>query len=341
MAERQVRHMARLIDDLMDVSRISRGKVELRKEVVDLTSLVARVAETGRTLLTERRQELTVSLPGEPVLLEADPTRLEQVLTNLLNNASKYTDPGGRIWLTVEREGGRVVVRVRDTGIGIEPTMLPKVFGLFVQAGRRLDRSQGGLGLGLSLVKSLVEMHGGSVTAHSEGPGRGSEFVVCLPTLDRVPGVGRQSPQAIPPRTGGGMQSRRILVVDDNVDAADSLGRLLSRLWGQVVRVAYDGPSALEIAQSFRPEVVLLDIGLPGMDGCEVARRLRREVDTADALLIAVTGWGQERDRLQVKAAGFNHHLVKPIEPDRLKALLMASAGTVTDRVGGLPVPTA
>jgi PAS domain S-box-containing protein len=327
MAERQVRHMARLIDDLMDVSRISRGKVVLRKERVDLKVLVNRAAEAGKLQLTERRNKLIVSVSEEPVLLEADPTRLEQVLTNLLNNASKFTDPGGRIWITAEREGDRAVVRVKDSGVGIEPAMLPEVFGLFVQAERRLDRSQGGLGIGLSLVKSLVEMHGGTVTAHSEGPGRGSEFIVRLPALDRSSKVGGGSPCATRPQPSLEMPVRRILVVDDNVDAADSLGRLLSRLWGQEIQVAYDGPSALEVAQSFQPEVVLLDIGLPGMDGCEVARRLRGEPELADVLLIAVTGWGQERDRLQVHNAGFNHHLVKPVDLDALKELLVTRAG--------------
>ncbi len=200
------------------------------------------------------------------------------MLANLLSNAAKYTDPGGRVRLGAGREDGRAVVRVTDTGIGIEPSVLPEVFGLFVQVERRLDRSRGGLGIGLSLVKSLVEMHGGSVDgAAATGPGRGSEFVVRLPALDGVPEDGWRPPRADRPRPAAGIPDRRILVVDDNVDAANVLGRLLARLWGQDVRVAYDGPSALEVARSFRPEVVLLDIGLPGMDGCEVARRLRGE----------------------------------------------------------------
>jgi two-component system CheB/CheR fusion protein len=328
MAERQVRHMARLIDDLMDVSRISRGKVVLRKEVVDLKALVARAAETGRPLLEERRHQFAVTLPDAPVLVKADPTRLEQVLTNLLSNASKYTDPGGRIRLTAGREGGWAVVRVRDTGIGIEPRMLPEVFGLFVQVERRLDRSRSGLGIGLSLVKSLVEMHGGSVSAHSEGPGRGSEFVIRLPALERVPkGGGR--PFMACAEASREMAGRRILVVDDNVDAADGLGRLLSRVWGQEVRVVYDGPAALVSAESFRPEVVLLDLGLPGMDGYEVARRLRGEPEFADVLLVAVTGWGQDSDRQMSKQAGFDHHLVKPVDLERLRGLLTTAAVAV------------
>jgi PAS domain S-box-containing protein len=326
MAERQVQCMARLIDDLMDVSRISRGKVVLRRELVDLGEIVARSAEAARPLMTERCHELTVSLPEEPILLDGDPTRLEQVLANLLSNAAKYTDPGGRIRLTAGREDGRGVVRVGDTGIGIEPSVLPEVFGLFVQVERRLDRARGGLGIGLSLVKSLVEMHGGSVTAHSEGPGRGSEFVVRLPALDAVPDGGVWLPRGDHSRPGGGIPGRRILVVDDNVNAADSLGRLLSRFWGQEVRVAYDGPAALEVARSFRPEVVLLDIGLPGMDGCEVARRLRGEQGLADALLVAVTGWGQESDREMSRAAGFDHHLVKPVELEMLREVLSTAA---------------
>jgi PAS domain S-box-containing protein len=326
MAERQVQYMARLIDDLMDVSRISRGKVVLRKSVVDLGAIVARSAEAAQPVMAERCHDLILSIPQEPLLLEGDPTRLEQVLANLLSNAAKYTDPGGCIRLTAGREEDRAVVRVGDTGIGIESSVLPEVFGLFVQVERRLDRSRGGLGIGLSLVKSLVEMHGGSVEAHSEGPGRGSEFVVRLPVLDAVAdGIGRL-PRGHRSRSGDEIPGRRILVVDDNVNAADSLGRLLSRSWGQEVRVAYDGPTALEVARSFRPEVVLLDLGLPGMDGCEVARRLRGEPGSADALLVAVTGWGQESDREMSRAAGFDHHLVKPVEMEMLLEVLSTAA---------------
>jgi PAS domain S-box-containing protein len=326
MAERQVQYMARLIDDLMDVSRISRGKVVLRREVVDLGTIVARSAEAARPLMAERCHALTVSMPEAPVLLEGDPTRLEQVLANLLSNAVKYTDPGGCIRVAAGREKGQAVVRVGDTGIGIEPSVLPEVFGLFVQVERRVDRSRGGLGIGLSLVKSLVEMHGGTVTAHSEGPGRGSEFVVRLPALDAAPDRGAWLPQGDPSRPAGEIPGRRILVVDDNVDAADSMGRLLSRIWGQDVRVAYDGPAALEVARSFRPEVVLLDLGLPGMDGCEVARQLRGEPGLADALLVAVTGWGQESDREMSRAAGFDLHLVKPVQLEMLREVLTTAA---------------
>jgi PAS domain S-box-containing protein len=333
MAEQQVQYMARLIDDLMDVSRISRGKVALQKEVVDLGAIVARSVGAAQPLLAERRHELIVSLPEKPLLLEGDPTRLEQVLANLLSNAAKYTDPAGCIRVTADRENGWAMVRVADTGIGIEPSVLPEVFGLFVQVQRRLDRSRGGLGIGLSLVKSLVEMHGGSVEAHSGGPGQGSEFVVRLPALDVEPDRGVWLPPGDGARPPSGIPAQRVLVVDDNVDAADSLGRLLSRFWSQDVRVVYDGPAAVEVARSFRPEVVFLDLGLPGMDGCEVARRLRCEPGLAGALLVALTGWGQESDREMSRAAGFDQHLVKPVEVKMLREVL--STPDKFDKFGG------
>jgi PAS domain S-box-containing protein len=315
MAERQVRHMARLLDDLLDMSRINRGRIELRKEVVDVAEVVGRTVEAVRPVIDERRHELTVAVPAGPPHVQADPTRLEQVLTNLLNNAAKYTDPGGHVWITAERDGGEVVLRVRDTGIGIAPEVLPHIFDLFVQAERRLDRSQGGVGIGLTLVKRLVELHGGSVAAHSAGPGQGSEFVIRLPaTADRADGGSAPAETPQLPR-------RRILVVDDSPDAADSL-TLLLRLAGQEVRTAYDGPSALALAQEFRPEVVFLDIGMPGMDGHEVARRLRRLRELAGTLVVALTGWGQEQDRRQSQEAGFDRHLVKPVEPHALNELL-------------------
>jgi PAS domain S-box-containing protein len=320
MAARQVQHMARLLDDLLDVARISRGRIELRKEAVDMASVVQRAAEAVRPLMEDRRHELNLSLPPEPVRVQGDPTRLEQILTNLLNNSAKYTDPGGRIALAVQREGGEVVLRVRDTGIGIAPDMLPKIFDLFVQAERRLDRSQGGVGIGLTLVRKLVELHGGTIRAFSEGPGRGSEFVVRLPALagDRATDGGRaaraESADVPLPR-------RRVLVVDDNVDAADSLGMLL-RLEGQEVRVAHDGPSALQVAPEFRPEVVFLDIGMPGMDGYEVCRRLRQGPCPKGVLMVALTGWGHEEDRRRSVEAGFDFHLVKPVEPSALHKLL-------------------
>jgi CheY-like chemotaxis protein len=320
MAERQVQHMARLLDDLLDVSRVSRGKIELRKESVDMAAVLHRTVEGVRPLLEERGHQFTVSLPSEPLRVEGDPTRLEQVLTNLLNNAAKYTDPGGRIWLLASREGDEIVLQVRDTGIGIAPDMLPRIFDLFVQADRRLDRSQGGVGIGLTLVRKLVELHGGSVEAYSAGPGRGSAFVVRLSASAPEP-QSRQTEAEGGRLPASALVRHRVLVVDDNVDAADSLAMLL-RLAEQEVRVAYDGPTALLIAQAFRPQVVLLDLGMPGMDGYDVAHRLRENPEVKPELLVAMTGWGQEEDRRRSRQAGFDHHLVKPVEPEELEQLL-------------------
>jgi PAS domain S-box-containing protein len=321
MAERQVQHMARLLDDLLDVSRISRGRIELRKEVLDVSGVVERSVEAVRPLFEERNHQLHVSLPDEPIRVEADATRLEQVLTNLLNNAAKYTDPNGQIWLTAARVGAEAVLGVRDTGIGVAHDMLPRIFDLFVQAERRLDRSQGGVGIGLSLVKKLMELHGGKVEARSDGPGRGSEFIVRLPAVGAEASAGRRAPAsvdgAVPVVGPGG----RVLVVDDNVDAADSLALLL-KLGGQDVRVAYDGPTALLVAQAFLPKVVFLDIGMPGMDGYEVARHLRQLTELREILLVALTGWGQEADQQRSLEAGFDRHLVKPIEPSALQELV-------------------
>jgi CheY-like chemotaxis protein len=319
MMERQVQHMTRMVDDLLDVSRITRGKIELRKEVIDLASVVERTLEATRPIIDDRRQTLTVDLPPEPVRLEADPTRLEQVLANLLNNATKYTDHGGHMWLSARRAGSDLVVRVRDTGAGIARDMLPQIFEPFVQADRVLHRSQGGLGIGLTLVRRLVEMHGGSVTAHSEGPGKGSEFVVRLPALSpSILGATAAGADGGPVRPA---QHRRILVVDDNVDAAESLALLL-RMEGHDVRVAYDGPGALAAVEAERPDLVFLDIGMPVMNGYDVARRLRERPGLQNLLLVAMTGWGQEEDRRRSHEAGFDHHLVKPVEPDALHELL-------------------
>jgi two-component system CheB/CheR fusion protein len=319
-AERQVGHMARLLDDLLDVSRISRGKIQLRAEPVDLAALAARTAEVARPAVEERRHTLTVSLPPAGAWVSGDATRLEQVVTNLLTNAAKYTDPGGRIALAVEAADGQAVVRVTDTGIGIAADMLPRVFDLFVQGERRLDRTQGGVGIGLTLVKRLVEMHGGSVEARSEGPGTGSEFIVRLPTADRRPPIAAEAVHANRQSAVGNRQSRRVLVVDDNRDAADSLALVL-RIDGHEVAVAYDGPSALAMAPAFGPAVVLLDLGMPGLDGYEVCRRLRRMPELAGARVVAVTGWGQEADRRRSADAGFDHHLVKPADPDAIRRL--------------------
>jgi signal transduction histidine kinase/DNA-binding response OmpR family regulator len=316
--DRQVGQMVRIVDDLLDVSRITRGKIQLRTEPVDVAAVVARAVETSRPLIDARRHGLSVALPPEPLRAEADPARLAQVLANLLNNAAKYTEEGGQIWLDVAREAGEVVFRVRDTGIGIPREMLASVFELFTQADRSLDRSQGGLGIGLTLVKSLVEMHGGSVRASSEGPGKGSEFVVRLPALPADP----PPPSANGSReVAGAGARRRVLVVDDNVDGADSLAILL-RAARHEVAVSHDGAAALREAEAFRPEVVLLDIGLPGMSGYEVARRLRQLPGLEGVLLVALTGYGQDEDRQRSRDAGIDHHLVKPADPQALQQLL-------------------
>jgi signal transduction histidine kinase len=316
--DRQVGQMVRLLGDLLDVSRISRGKITLKKESVELSAVVGIAVESSRPLLEARRHELTLEMPSEAVWLQADLARLAQVVANLLNNAGKYTEKGGRIGLTAERQGDEVVLRVADNGTGIAPEMLPRVFDLFSQSERTLDRSDGGLGIGLTLVKSLVELHEGSIEAFSEGLGKGSDFVVRLPVLRLalVPSANGIR-QIIPP----GTTARRVLAVDDNVDAVESLARMLG-LQGHEVRTAHDGPAALAAAAAFLPEVVFLDIGLPNMNGYEVARRLREQVGLKTALLVAVTGYGQAEDRRQADEAGFDAHLVKPTNQAALQALL-------------------
>jgi two-component system CheB/CheR fusion protein len=326
---RQVRHMARLVDDLLDVSRITRGKIVLRPELVAPQTIVAHAVESVQPLITARRHELIVSLPPPepPALLNADPARLEQVLCNLLNNAAKYTKEGGQIRLSaaVEDEGRSLAFRVSDNGMGIAPDVLPSVFELFHQADRALDRAEGGLGIGLTLVRTLVALHGGTVEAHSAGIGQGSEFVVRLPlapTLSPRERVAEGRVRvAAPPGAEAPDRRRRVLVVDDSIDSAESLARLLRR-WGHEVHVAYDGPSALAAARSTAPEVVLLDIGLPGMDGYEVARQLRQDPDLKDTVLVALTGYGQATDRRQTQDAGFDQHLIKPVDPGLLRTLL-------------------
>jgi signal transduction histidine kinase len=420
--DRQVRHMSRLVDDLLDVSRITRGLIQLDPEPLDLVALTEQAVEMARPALDGRQHQLTLTLPPEPLWVEADPIRLEQVVANLLNNAIKYTEPEGRIWvhLAVESEGARgrggdgatgrqgdegspdlgsshhagslprpavpspprplapsppppvAVLRVRDTGIGMSPEMLPRVFDLFAQADRSLDRSQGGLGLGLTLVRRLVEMHGGSVAARSDGPGRGSEFLVRLPVIQGsgvrgqgserqgsgvrgqgserqgsgvrgqgsgkteasapeltpdpsplTPGAQRLTPDPSPLTPGAQRLTPavRVLVVDDNVDAAAMLAEL-TELWGCETQVAHDGPAAIEAARAYQPEVVLLDIGLPGMDGYELARRLREQGGLKGALLVAVTGYGQEEDRRRSRAATLDDHLTKPVDPEALRQLV-------------------
>ncbi len=323
MMERQVQQLTRLVDDLLDVSRIMRGKIELRKERLDLAAAVTRAVETAQPLIEASGHELTVSLPSEPVPLDADPVRLAQVIANLLNNAAKYTEPGGKIWLTAAREGDEAVVRVKDTGIGIAPALLAHIFDLFVQADHARGRAQGGMGIGLTLVRSLVGLHGGRVEAHSDGPNRGSEFVIRLPALPQA-GQSRAAEPAAPPDAAPAR--RRVLVVDDNADAADSLALVL-RLEGQEVCVAHDGTKALELAAAFRPEVVFLDLGMPGMDGYEVARRLRGQPGLEQVVLVALTGWGQDEDRRRTREARFDHHLTKPADPEALRRLLSGPGG--------------
>ena len=318
--ERQVQQLVRLVDDILDVSRAVRNRMQLRREALDLAWVVARAVETTQPFIDAQRHELTVDFP-EPLWVEGDPVRLAQVVANLLRNAAKYTEPGGRIQLTAAREGAEAVLRVRDNGIGITPEALPHIFDLFVQADEARARSQGGLGIGLTLVQRLTEMHGGTVEAFSPGPGQGSEFVVRLPTLGRVRAHGpdRASTKelaapASPPR-------RRILVVDDNADSAETLALLL-RMEGHEVRVAFDGPTALAAVQVDPPEVVLTDIGMPGMDGYELAERLRKMTGLENLSIVALTGWGGEDDRRRARQAGFDHHLMKPADPEALRRVL-------------------
>ncbi|HEY6066306.1 MAG TPA: PAS domain S-box protein [Thermoanaerobaculia bacterium] len=318
IAERQLRNMARLLDDLLDVSRIREGTVELRKEKVDVAKLIRASADAARPFMDERSHEFVVEDPGPGIWVEGDHVRLEQVIGNLLNNAAKYTDPGGEIRLSAQKTDGDVVIRVKDTGIGIEAMMLSRVFDLFVQAERRTELSAGGIGIGLSLVKKLAELHGGRVEAFSAGVGRGSEFIVRLPAAAAPEASDRRETDFT---SGGSVRGLRVLLVDDNADSADGLAMLLE-LQGHETRVAYDGESALETAKSFRPHVALLDIGMPLMDGYELARRLRATPETKDVLLVAMTGWGQEEDHRKSREAGFAHHLVKPFEPSALEKLL-------------------
>jgi PAS domain S-box-containing protein len=321
LLERQVDQLTRLTDDLLDASRISRNKLQLRRERVELADVVRSAVETSRPEIEAGGHALEVSLPRAPVFLDADPTRLAQVLTNLLNNAAGYTPSGGRIRLSAWTHDDEVSVSVEDSGIGIEPEHLAGLFDLFSQVNTALDRPRGGLGIGLALVRGLVELHGGTVEARSAGLGKGSEFRVTLP-LARTP---LRTTQEVPVvEQGPAARPRRLLVVDDNRDSAESLALLLRRR-GHEVREAYDGQEALAAAESFRPDVVLLDIGLPGMNGYEVARRIRREPWSRGIVLVAVTGWGQEGDKRRSREAGIDHHLTKPVDLVRLSALLDAS----------------
>jgi PAS domain S-box-containing protein len=326
IVERQVGRLARLIDDLLDVSRIRTGKVELRKDPIELGALVAHTVEIARPVFEERGHELSVSLPEEPIWLEADPVRLEQVLSNLLNNAIKFTEDGGTISIAAERQAHELVLRVTDTGVGITPDLLPRIFDLFTQGDRSLDRSRDGLGIGLTLSRRLVELHGGTIEAHSEGLGKGSEFVIRLPALLQVSPPGDAAPAAAAAGAPPELRPLRVLVVDDSEDTAEMMTALLE-MDGHDLQVAHSGPAALETAATFRPDVVLLDIGLPGLDGYQVAQRLREDPTLKDVTLIAASGYGQEADLHRSREVGFDRHLVKPVDPRELRELLAEIAG--------------
>lgn len=311
---RQVSHISRLVDDLLDVSRITRGKVQLQRMPVDLTEITTRALEQTRPLMEEARHRLHTKFPPQSLTVEADAVRLAQVIGNLLTNSAKYTDPGGTIWLTVAEEEGQAIVRVRDTGIGIPSDLLPRVFDMFIQAEQGLDRARGGLGLGLTLVKSLVEMHGGRIEAHSVGRGQGSTFTVFLPIWRApTPALVPEAPITTP------FSARMVLIVDDNPDVAKSFALLLE-IWGHQVNIVYNGEDAITACSKLCPEIVFLDIGLPGIDGYETARRLRQTEAGRAVYLVAVTGYGQEEDVAQAKAAGFDTHLLKPVVPEALEA---------------------
>jgi CheY-like chemotaxis protein len=315
-----VAHMVRLVDDLLELSRISRGQIELKKETLALSTIVEHAVEASRPFIEEHHHHLEVNLPAEQFMVDGDLVRLSQVFANLLNNAAKYTEAGGRIRLSAHKEGAMVCVSVCDTGIGIPEDMLGRVFEMFTQVENVLHGSQDGLGIGLSLVQSLVRMHGGSVECRSGGLGHGSEFIVRLaladaPKLDVASSERPSDARAAPP------DAMRVLVADDNEDSADSLGMLLELLHMEV-KVTYDGQSALDALRTYHPTVMILDVGMPGLDGHEVARRVRRDPALRDVKLIALTGWGQEEDRRRTREAGFDHHFVKPIDFEALKALL-------------------
>jgi PAS domain S-box-containing protein len=318
MMERQLAQMVRLIDDLLDISRITRRKLQLRKERVELAAVVRSAVEASRPVIDAQAHQLTLTLPPEPIHLDADPIRLAQVFSNLLTNAAKYTEKGGHIWLTAERQGSELVVSVRDTGIGIAAEHLPRLFEMFSQLAPALERSQGGLGIGLALVRGLVELHGGRVEVRSAGLGKGSEFIVHLPMVESPMPVPQEPVEVEKFRS---VPKRRILVVDDNRDAAVSMVMML-RMMGHETSTAYDGLEAVQAAATFRPEVVLLDIGLPKMNGYEAALHIRKQPWGKGMVLIALTGWGQEEDKRRALEAGFDHHLTKPVEAFALEKLL-------------------
>lgn len=318
MMDRQLTHMVRLIDDLLDVSRVSRGRIDLRKVRMSLQEAVSSALETSRPLIEANEHRLTLDMPADPLWVEGDLTRLAQVVSNLLNNAAKYTSPGGHIRLTVRRQNGHADIEVADNGLGIDADMLPRVFDLFTQADRHLDRSQGGLGIGLALVSKLVEMHGGTSRAVSEGHDKGSIFTVSLPLIDEQGAAIGKGLQKSQKKT---MAPMKVLIVDDNIDSAQTSLWMLD-LMGHKGTLAHEGVRALEIARDLKPDVVLLDIGMPGMDGYEVCRQLRRMPEMKNKTVIAQTGWGQESDRQKAFAAGFDHHITKPVSLDLLTQLL-------------------
>ena len=321
LIDRQVTQLTRLVDDLLEVSRVTSGTIKLQKETVDISSIVSHAVESSRPLIDSRRHRLHLSMPGRDLPVSGDPTRLTQIVVNLLNNAAKYTPEGGEITLAVREEGANVIVSIRDTGVGIAPEFLGKVFDLFTQGERTLDRSEGGLGIGLTLVRRLIEMHGGTVTALSEGVGEGSEFFIRLPLLATTPS--QEDTGTGSTETASGSSNVRVLVVDDNVDAATSMMMFL-KIWGYDARIAHNGIAALEIAEIYRPHIVLLDIGLPLMNGYDVAERMRKIEGMEKVTLIALTGYGQDEDRRRAQNAGIDHHMVKPIDPLALQTLLVS-----------------
>jgi signal transduction histidine kinase/ActR/RegA family two-component response regulator len=327
IVKRQVQQLTRLADDLLDISRIAQNKIELRKEAVNLADTVTQAVEASTPYMRARLHHMEVTFTPEPLWVDADGSRLIQILGNLLNNAAKYTEPGGRISLVVERNGQDAVIRIRDTGIGIPPTLLPHIFELFTQGEWSADRSQGGMGIGLALVRRLVELHGGTIEASSDGIGQGSEFTIRLPLITaEIAGLGKnQHRDNLPSRAFAGAAPRRILVVDDNVDATTTL-RMLLAVEHHEVRVAHDGLTALQVAQEFQPDVVLLDIELPMMDGYEVAQRLRQSPSPKKAVIVALTGYGQDEDRRRSAEAGFDFHLVKPVSLETLRSALATTS---------------
>jgi PAS domain S-box-containing protein len=316
MMNRQILQLGRLIDDLLDVSRITQGKIDLRRETIELASVVAGAVEAARPQCEQRNHNLSVTQSARPVYVDADSARLSQVLTNLLNNACKFTPAGGRIQLFAEREGGEAVIRVKDNGVGLAAEEQQRIFNMFAQVDNTLEKSQGGLGIGLTLAKTLVEMQGGTIAVQSAGPGQGSEFIVRLPAVELVPAP----PQ---PRRDAGSPAvtRRVLIVDDNRDSAQSLAALV-QVYGHEVQIAYDGPQAVRAADEYRPDIIVLDIGLPGLSGYDAARQIRQQLREPRPLLVALTGWGQPEDKRRSQEAGFDVHFVKPLDPQQLERVL-------------------